>query len=127
MFTIASDDECIPGTPQEKPSSKKAKTEAIRKKEKAATNRTRIMQICDSSSDEDDSESLNKNVKKENGKNGVDAGDEVDMKENKTPPKASAVKSEPMDEEVPKKRRIKKKQMVKRTYEDDEGYIRKFI
>lgn len=87
------------------------------------------MRICDSSSDEDEPSSLNKVVKKEdsnkNGHTGVDDAIDVCMKENKTPPKESNLKSEPMDDGVPKKRRFKKKQTVTRTYEDDEGYIRK--
>lgn len=80
------------------------------------------MQICDSSSDED--ETNKQKLKEDSEKNGHNAVD-VAMKENKTPPTdAQNSKPEPMDEDVPKRRRYKKKQMVKRTYEDDEGFIR---
>lgn len=46
-------------TPKEEkePTKKKIKTESVKTKSKAAANRSRILQICDSSSDEDEAPS----------------------------------------------------------------------
>lgn len=95
-----------------KPSKKKIKLEA-----KGA--RSRLMQICDSSSDEDEST-------KSDSKMVVD--EEVPVKkekENKTPsPKKE--QNGKSNSNGTTKRRIKVKKMVTRTYEDEDGFISKF-
>lgn len=122
-----SDDDCIPGTPpvNKAPATKKLKKNLAKaKNEKTAANRSRILQICDSSSDEDvaaptqsTSDKAETVVKKE--------------KENTTPTKNDD--SEKMDvedegcsnengTEKPKRRR-KVKKTVKKTFEDKDGYI----
>lgn len=122
----------IPGTPQEQPSNKKIKIGTVKQKEKAIPNRSRLLQICDSSSDEDEPKTVDKNIKpktenkSENGHDDVDGLNDIVMKENKTPPKETNIKTEAEVKDAPKRRKYKTKRMVKRTYEDDEGYIRKF-
>lgn len=88
------------------------------------SSRSRLMQICDSSSDEEDAT---------NGKDSqdvpMDTEEEVVVKkekENKTPsPEKSA--SSNADGSSSGKRRAKVKKMVTRTYEDEDGFISKFI
>jgi len=118
-----SDGEAIPGTPQDNPTQKKkkVKTEPVKTKSKAASNRSRILQICDSSSDEEDI------VAKDGVKNDKDAAGDADVsmkeKENKTPPKNNSENNDNDTATVPQKRRFKTKRMVTKTYEDEDGYI----
>lgn len=123
-LSVSDDDDAIPGTPQEKPkpSKKKVKMESvkIKKTDKKAPNRSRLMQICDSSSDDECVE-----VKQEVNVHPT----KVKEKENKTPPKNDTEKMDTDDHaengNVSKKRRIKIKRPVTRTYEDDDGFISK--
>lgn len=126
-----SDDDSIPDTPQAKhaPANKKSKKAPVKtKNEKVATNRSRIMQICDSSSDEEQATTSKQAMKTEQ-----EEEDVKKEKENTTPTKNST--SEAMDtEEVhsdtngtqKQKKRGKVKKMITKTFEDDDGFISKF-
>lgn len=81
--------------------------------------RSRVMQICDSSSDEEDTTSTNDTP--------MDTEEEIVVKkekENKTPsPDKSTVNGTSRSSNG--KRRIKVKKTVTRTYEDEDGFISK--
>lgn len=86
--------------------------------------RSRVMQICDSSSDEDEAPSTKNDLK-------MECDDETVVKkekENKTP---SPEKMEPRKSNAGgsdsgnRKRRSKVKKVVTRTYEDEDGFISK--
>lgn len=129
-----SDDEAIPGTPPTKgsPANKKQKKEPAKmKNDKAAKHRSRIMQICDSSSDEEEastSKSANEKMETDNDETTVKK-----EKENTTPTKNSAPDTMETDanggemngSQKPKKRG-KVKKMVTKTFEDEDGYISEY-
>lgn len=126
-----SDDDSIPGTPQAKhaPANKKSKkAPANMKNEKVATNRSRIMQICDSSSDEEEATTSKQAMETKQ-----DEGEVKKEKENTTPTKNST--PEAMDtEEIrsdtngtqQQKKRGKVKKMMTKTFKDDDGFISEF-
>lgn len=97
---------------------------------KKASQRARILQICDSSSDEEEPPKLT-NGKSEASKLNVSDEDTAMVtkeKENTTPEKKNEqfeTNGSVTDEAGPNKRRYKAKKMVKRTYEDEDGYISK--
>lgn len=105
---------------------KKEKVQAKKKmKLEPKSARSRVMQICDSSSDEDEAP-VRKDAK-------MECDDEVAVvkkeKENKTPSpeKANANRSNGGDSSSGgRKRRIKVKKMVTRTYEDEDGFVSKY-
>lgn len=90
------------------------------------SSRSRIMQICDSSSDEDEAPNQ-KDIKTERSE------DEESVvkkeKENKTPSpeKLDTKQTNAGGSGGNRKRRTKVKKMVTRTYEDDEGFISESI
>lgn len=101
---------------------KKQKVQAKKKiKLEPKSARSRVMQICDSSSDEDEAPN-SKDDKMECDEETVVKKE----KENKTP---SPEKADPNKSNAgstgSRKRRIKVKKMVTRTYEDDDGFISK--
>lgn len=112
----------VPGTPQKQ--RKKVKMEPKRaKKSDGGKTRSRIMQICDSSSDEETAQAT---VNVENGRSQETVQKE---KENKTPPTVNGESvADKVDRTIdvntsaPKTRRKVKKRVTK-TFEDDEGYI----
>lgn len=127
-----SDDDSIPGTPHAKatPATKKPKKESVKSSNnKVAKNRSRIIQICDSSSDEEEASTS----KKANGK--IESDEETTVKkekENTTPTKIDASGTMETDEcanvneTQTTKKRGKVKKMVTKTFEDEEGYISEF-
>lgn len=107
-----------------KTSEKNQKVQAKKKmKLEPKSARSRVMQICDSSSDEDEAPAK-KDVKME-----CDDDETVvkKEKENKTPSpeKVDSNKSSSGGSSSGRKRRVKVKKMVTRTYKDDEGFISK--
>lgn len=129
-----SDDEAIPGTPPTKvtQANKKQKKEPAKMmNDKAAKQRSRIMQICDSSSDEEEastSKPVNEIMETDNGETTVKK-----EKENTTPTKNSAPDAMETDanggemngSQKPNKRG-KVKKMITKTFEDEEGFISEF-
>lgn len=103
---------------EESKSNDKKQPMPSKKKMKLEPKRSRLLQICDSSSDEDDMSNAKDSV--------MEVEEEVVVKkekENKTP---SPVKSEKKNANISndsKKRRVKVKKIVTRTYEDEDGFI----
>lgn len=98
---------------QPMPSKKKIKLEP-----KAA--HSRLLQICDSSSDEEDTSNAKDSP--------MEVEDEVVVKkekENKTPSPEKSQKNNANGSNDSKKRRVKVKKIVTRTYEDEDGFISK--
>lgn len=132
---VGSDVEFIAVTPKEEreQTRKKVKTEVTKVSTKKSSQRARILQICDSSSDEEVTPAAS-NGKPNDSKPNVSA-DDAEMsvpkeKENTTPEKQNENEKDQTngsvtDEAGPKKRRYKAKKMIKRTYEDADGYISK--
>lgn len=104
---------------------KNAKIQAKKKfKLEPKTARSRVMQICDSSSDEDETPNR-KDIKMECEEESVVKKE----KENKTPsPEKQDTNQTNADGSASnRKRRIKVKKMVTETYEDDDGFISELI
>lgn len=106
-----------------KSSEKNQKAQAKKKvKLEPKSARSRLMQICDSSSDEEDAS--------ERKETAMDTEEETVVKkekENKTPsPQKSGANAANESASDSKKRRAKVKKMVTRTYEDEDGFISKY-
>lgn len=84
--------------------------------------RSRLMQICDSSSDEEDA-----SERKETAMETDEEPTVKKEKENKTPsPQKSEQKQANGSAGDSKKRRAKVKKMVTKTYEDEDGFISEY-
>lgn len=132
MSCVDSDCDTIPGTPQEKtaPIKKKVKMEPVKYTSKSkSAGHSRLMQLCDSSSDEEESGTKvdgrdSKTVNSDDEMNGIKKEKE---KENTTPTKSDVDGTSPENGVEGGKRRYKTKRTVVKTFQGDDGYFRKLI